>query len=83
METTRVAWIPAFAAERRSYDTDMQNTLGYKSAPRMGRKCSGGMTETVTVRDGSVPRALPSRQLGGQSVGRAVHGLLDMCRRLL
>src|SRR5664280_2767779 len=43
----------ARGAERHSHDTNMQNTLGYQSAPRIGLTYSGGTTEeskTVLVR---------------------------------
>jgi len=40
-DALRIEWTPACAEERHSHDTNMQNTLGYQSAPRIGKKCSG------------------------------------------
>src|SRR5450756_1939033 len=40
-ETRSKDWMPAFTAERHAHCTNMQNTLGYQSAPRIGKKCSG------------------------------------------
>src|SRR5450830_1927650 len=45
-QTRSKDWIPACTAERHSHCTNMQNTLGYKSAARMGKKCSGALKNT-------------------------------------
>jgi len=34
-------WIPAFAAERHSHDTNMLVGSTPQNTPRMGKKCSG------------------------------------------
>src|SRR5450756_1291764 len=45
-QTRSKDWIPACTAERHSHCTNMQNTLGYQSAPRIGKKCSGALKNT-------------------------------------
>src|SRR5450756_1299612 len=45
-QTRSKDWIPACTAARHSHCTNMQNTLGYQSAPRIGKKCSGALKNT-------------------------------------
>src|SRR5450756_2134609 len=64
-QTRSKDWIPACTAERHSHCTNMQNTLGYQSAARMGKKCSG---ENILGLVGSTPQKRPShgkKVLGG------------------